>query len=217
MKRCIINVSIGDMYVAYQNRLKESIRSFHNYDLMFWSDDLPVGSKPHKESLYGFKVHAFKAAFDAGYDSVMWLDSPTVLTTDIDYLFDIIENEPELIVDSGVPLYQYCNEETINHYGYTPQEVKQLGWRLNFGYVFGFTKDSNTFKEMYEAEAKGFFTNAEQDYEDHIHNTGKKLNGEYVEHRHEESIISIIVQKEGRTLKPYSLVMGKLLHEKSPL
>ncbi len=206
MKRCIINVAIGSPYVDYQKRLKKSIDEMApDVDYILWSDELPIGSRPHNQSLYGFKMYAFQEAFEK-YDSVIWLDSPTVLHKPINHVFEILEanSNGELIVSTEANLYQYINEKTLYYYGLTRQQVKDAKWLLNYGFVFGFTKESETYKKMFEAEKLGLFTTAHEDFVDHTNNTGKLFNGEYVEHRHEESIISIISQKEGRALIPLS-------------
>lgn len=208
MKVAIINVSLNKPYTDYQNRLRSYCSIMCPYaDLIFWTNELPGGSKPHSESLYGFKVHAFNHAFEQGYDVVLWLDSPTVILKDIKFIFDMINVDGHFVTMSNTTnLYQYCNDSTLKHFNVTRQFVKDSKWVLNYGYVFGFKKDSKYFLKFKECEEIGLFTSAEQDYEDHMNNSGKAFNREYVEHRHEESIISMILQSEGVQLTPYPLV-----------
>lgn len=174
-------------------------------DMLMWNEHLPTDSRPHSESMYGFKMYAFKEAFEK-YDSVIWLDSPTVLHKSIAPIFDILEANinGELIVATEANLYQYVNDKTLAYYNLSRQEVKDKKWMLNYGFVFGFTKGSETFNKMFDAEKKGLFSTSEEDAYDHANNSFKAFNGQYVEHRHEESIISIISQMEGRSLIPLS-------------
>ncbi len=206
MKRCIINVAIGSPYTEYQKRFVNSVKEINpEIGIMTWTDELPLGARPHSESMYGFKMYAFQEAFKE-YDSVIWLDSPTVLHKSIAPLFDILESneQGELIVATQSNLYQYVNDATLAYYNLNRQQVKDAGWMLNYGFVFGFIKSSPTYVKMFDAERKGLFTSSLEDNIDHTTNTGKAFNGEYVEHRHEESIISTISQMEGRKLIPLS-------------
>ncbi len=220
MKRCFINVAIGLPYVNYQNRFVNSCKEvMPNIDVLTWTDRLPEGSKSYSESMYGFKMYAFREAFKQGYDSVIWLDSPTVLKKDISFMFDILEASEygEVVVSTDAKLYQYVNDDTLNYFNVPRQEAKNKGWMLNYGFIFGFLKDSPTYKKMFACEIGGLFTSSEQDHWDHLNNSGKLFNGEYVEHRHEESIISMIVQTEGRGMVPISAVDKHLEWEKTPL
>ena len=202
MKRCIINVAIGKPYTYYQNRLAASVKEqMPDLPVMLWHDCLPDGARSYAESMYGFKMYAFQEAFKE-YDSVLWLDSPTVLHTSIAPVFDLLESQGELVVGTKSKLYQYVNDTTLTHYGLDRQKLKDEDWALNYGFVFGFTKNHPTYQKMFEGEKAGLFTSAYEDNIDHVYNSGKLFNGEYVEHRHEESILSVIVQMEGRKLIP---------------
>jgi hypothetical protein len=50
-----------------------------------------------------------------------------------------------------------------------------------------------------------------------LNNSGKAFNNEYIEHRHEETIVSMIIQSEGLELTPYSLIGPCFTFEKTPL
>lgn len=220
MKRCIVNVSTGSPYTDYQKRLKASIEAvMPGMHLMFWTDELPKGSRPYEESMYGFKMYAFQEAFKA-YDSVIWLDSPTVLHRSIYPLFDILEGRGELVVATEAKLYQYVNEKTINHYRVTREHIKEKDWKLNYGFIFGFTRGYHTYEKMFAGERAGLFGGHMECYRDHVANNGKLFNGEYVSHRHEESVLSLLVQMEGRTMIPLTDINTNdhyLSFEKTPL
>ncbi len=149
--------------------------------------------------MYGFKMYAFQEAFNRGYTSVIWLDTPTVLHKPIDEFFDILEanKNGELVVATQSELYKYVNNSTLEYYNLTREQVKEAGWLLNYGFIFGFTKDSETYQKMFAGEKAGLFTSAEQDWQAHLNRDTA-----YDEHRHEESILSLVVQIEGRKLIP---------------
>jgi hypothetical protein len=75
MKTCVINVANG-IYLRGQERLRESLKAqgFRG-DVIFWTDALPPGSPTQDESPMAFKPFAFKAAFEQGYELVLWLDA----------------------------------------------------------------------------------------------------------------------------------------------
>jgi hypothetical protein len=169
--------------------------------------------------MYGFKMYAFQEAFNAGYDLVVWLDTPTVFHEDISFVFEILEKSEHktFAIATDVKLYKYINEQSLKYFGIKRQEVKDKDWFLNYGFIFGFTKDSEIYQQMFECEKLGLFTSQEQDYQDHLNNSNKLFFGEYVEHRHEESIISMLIQKQNFKLSPNSVVMSKLEFQKTPL
>lgn len=201
MKRAIINVSIRAPYTRYQKRLIETCKATNpNVDLITWTDQLPPDARTHHESMYGFKMWAFNHAFEQGYESVLWLDSPSIVHGDLSPIFDIIERDGDFVITTHCKLYQYTNDKTIEHFKLTRKEVKEKQWELNYGFIFGLRHDSPVYNEMMYCENIDLFSSAYEDEQDHIHNSNKLFNGEYVEHRHEESIISMIIQRNGRQL-----------------
>jgi hypothetical protein len=220
MKRCFINVAVNEPYVSYQKRLIKSVSEIMpDVPLLTWTDELPKGSKPHSESMYGFKMYAFQEAFDAGYDSVIWLDTPTVLHKNIYHVFELLEKNEykEFAIATEAELYQYAHDSTLDYFGFTRQQIKDFGYKLNYGFIFGFVRGSKTYEQMFECERKGLFLSAEQDYQDHLYNSGQAFKGEYVEHRHEESIISMLIQTQGRNLLLLETVINHLEWEKTAL
>jgi hypothetical protein len=220
MKRAIINLAINEPYISYQKNLIQSIKSLMpDIPLITWTDELPPGSKSHSESMYGFKVWAFKYAFEQGYDSVIWIDSPVLLEKDISFLFDVLEADKngEFSISDDPKLYMYSSEKTINYFKLTRQEIKDKKWDLNYGQIYGFTKDSETLKKLAFCESLGLFsTQAEHQY-DHDNNSYKLFNGEYVSHRHDECLLSMIIQSEGRVMHNASIIHDSLTMNKYTL
>ena len=128
MKIAIINVSMNKPYTNYQERLKRTCSEMCSYaSQLFWTDELPPNSRTHKESMYGFKAHAFQYAFDLGYDVVLWLDSPTVIKKDIQFIFDKINEDGYFATETHTKLFQYCNDRTLAYFGISRDEVKAKG------------------------------------------------------------------------------------------
>ena len=80
--------------------------------------------------------------------------------------------------------------------------------------MFGFKKGSAEFDKFKECESEGLFASIEEDYQDHLTNAGVAYNGEYIEHRHEESIVSLILRDR---LTPYSITGPCFEYEKTGL
>lgn len=90
MSVCVVNVSCGRPgYTQGQTRLNASLDQ-HGYkgERMYWGDacakKLPPGSPSHESVPYAFKLHALKAAEEAGHTTLLWADSSMWLTGAID-------------------------------------------------------------------------------------------------------------------------------------
>lgn len=213
-ERCIVSVATGEFYCKMQWRLIESFRNsvdwiIVNYshiekapttstenngiDLMLWRDCLPVGSRPHSESPYGFKVHAIKAAYEKGYTSILWLDSPCVaVKEDISPIFDKIEKEGYYAMSHIDPLENWVGdtaliangalrEKLIGHnlpsgscYGFNVKKSFPLNWPYHDGEV-------DLFWDLYLQEENGLFKNE------------KISDGKW--HRHDEAILALCLLK----------------------
>lgn len=210
-KRCIVNVATGDFYCKMQERLRNSFKNSVDYmlfiggkgepipisrhkgkdiDLLFWYNTLPTGSRPHSESPYGFKAHAFKAAYDMGYTSILWLDSPAqAVAKDISPIFDKIEKEGYYAMSHIDPLENYVGDSALSVYGWNRDKLK--GYNLPSGSCYGFyifypepknpvLSERGLFWDFYLQEADGMFKS--------------EVNGNIV-HRHDEAVLALILLK----------------------
>lgn len=206
-KRCIVNVATGEFYCKMQQRLSSSfmhsVVRFHNghdldplplpngsgIDLMIWTDCLPEGSRPHSESPYGFKIHAIKAAYDMGYISILWLDSPAYeVKEDISPIFDKIEKEGYYAMSHIDPLENWVGDTALLANGFTRDQL--IGYNLPSGSCYGFNikcpmpedypfnkVEMELFWDLYFQEQDGLFTN--------------EVIGEGKWHRHDEAILAL--------------------------
>lgn len=209
-KRCIVNVATGDFYCKMQERLVESFRSSVDHistvssrmtitknfdertigiDLIVWHDCLPPGSRPHSESPYGFKVHAIKAAYDKGYTSVLWLDSPAyAVKEDISPIFEKIEKEGYYAMSHIDPLRNHVGSVALSWFEMERDDL--VGLNLPSGSCYGFDLKSKIgktiFEELRSNENSGEFSD-ESLYD----------NGQLVwKHRHDEAILALILIRE---------------------
>lgn len=203
-KRAIVNVATGEFYCKMQERLNQSFTKSVNGtyyfdkwgggrnenaeydpskpDLILWTDVLPKGSRPHSESPYGFKVHAIRAAYEMGYTSILWLDSPAyAVKEDISPIFDKIEKEGYYAMSHIDPLENWVGKRLLD----TLHIDRSLlnGLNLPSGSCYGFDLNNPTGKMLFEklesAELLGFFE-SEQIKE-----------GSW--HRHDEAVLAILL------------------------
>lgn len=180
-----LSVAFGQRYVEQQTRLHQSILNFYPADKhMCWTDKLPHGSRPHRESLYGFKAHAVQAALDRGHTKIVFLDPACILQHPIDYWFDL--NLPVLAVKDDNKLDKMIGKKAMDYYG----NPDITGWHLVGGslYVFDFYRDgcSKIFFDWQKAERDGIFgSQAEQ--------ASEKING----HRNDESCMAMAMYSHG--------------------
>src|SRR5687768_10864332 len=111
----IISTAFGKRYTDQLDRLEASVKNIYpDMPVMFFRDgDVP--GKPHKESLYGFKVHAVQRALDQGYSKIIFLDPACILQHPVDYWFDL--NLPVLAVKDDNKLDKMISQKALNYYG----------------------------------------------------------------------------------------------------
>lgn len=199
-KRAIVNVATGEFYCKMQARLEMSFvnsvdmvvgvntqRFYKPYqvrdyktgiDLLLWENELPSGSRSHEESPYGFKIHAIKAAYEMGYTSILWLDSPAyAVKQDISPIFDKIEKEGYYAMSHIDPLTNYVSDTVLSQFRFI--ERKDLeGYNLPSGSCYGFDLASPhgkaLFTRLYGCEANGHFNYMPP-------------------HRHDETILALLM------------------------
>jgi hypothetical protein len=204
-KRCIVNVATGEFYCKMQERLIKSFAPSCNVykktkdgywttpkwhdkkiDLLCWRDCFPEGSRSHEESPYGFKVFAIKSAFEKGYTSILWIDSPGyAVKEDISPIFEKIEKEGYYAMSHIDPLENWVGEFTLAHFAMRRDLLK--GYNLPSGscYGFDFSKPhiETLFDSMCTKERQGFF------------NSETISEGGW--HRHDESVLAMLLIQFG--------------------
>lgn len=153
---CFVNVSFGDRYVRTQERLHHSISQLYpDAAMFFWTDELPPGSKPFVQSLYGFKVHAINHARMNGFKKIVWIDTCAVLKKPIEPLWALVKQYGVWAVADEVTVKRYCSQKLKDIYK-IPEQLKLVGGSL---YLFDFEHFHsqlifNTWEKM---EASGHF------------------------------------------------------------
>jgi hypothetical protein len=152
-----VSVAFGDLYLAQQDRLKESILAIYpDANIMFYRDVLPNGSKPFLESLYGFKAHAIAEA-KRFFKKIIWLDPAMILCGKIDVLFD---HNMVAVKDDNL-LHNLVSNNCLNYYLTTREEIELNQLHLVGGslYYFDFNIEVSdlVFRSWHHAEILNIF------------------------------------------------------------
>lgn len=180
----IISTAFGKRYTDQLDRLEASVRAIYpDFPMMTWRNE-QVPGRPHKESLYGFKVHAVFNAFYAGYTRIIFLDPACILQHPVDYWFDL--NLPVIAVKDDNKLNKMIGKKALNYYG----NPDITDWHLVGGslYVFDFNHRAthSIFDHWYKAEQAGIFgSQAEL--------SSEQING----HRMDESCMAVALYSHG--------------------
>lgn len=183
----ICTLAFGDAYIKQMNRLKESIRVIYpEVEIFSWVNSLPEGAKPHKQSPYGFKVHAVNEARAQGYDKIIWADTALVLRQPVDYWFNLLPFYGIIAAKDDNKLDGKIGDAALRYYGNPNID----GWHLVGGSLFVFdfsTEYCNTiFSHWEKAEKAGMFR------------------GE-AKHRNDESCMSMALYLNGSEPTPYDV------------
>lgn len=181
-----LSVAFGPRYIEQQTRLHNSICEHYSSDHhIAWIDTLPAGSKPHKESLYGFKVHAVRYALDKGYKKIIWLDPACIVVKPVEYYFTL--DLPVIAAKDDNKLINHIGDSALRYYGCSdlPEGCHLVGGSL---YVFNFTNPDckDIFDNWYEAEQNGIFGSQQQ-----------QASGKINKHRNDEACMAMALYVNG--------------------
>jgi hypothetical protein len=195
-KRAIINVATGPFYTKMQERLINSFlksvdrviiihedrtadweTGLHTgIDLICWNNLFPQGSRPHTESQYGFKVHAFKYAYSKGYTSILWLDSPAyAVQKNVSPIFEVIEEKGYYAMSHIDPLINQVGDTYLKFYRMKREKLE--GYNLPSGSCYGFDLrnpvgkgiGAQIFRTLEHDEFRGLFKTETSDEWNHRH------------------------------------------------
>jgi hypothetical protein len=177
-----LSVAFGEQYIEQQKRLHNSLMQFYTpAQHIMHCNGYPPNSRTHKESLYGFKVHAVRRALNWGYKRIIWLDTACVLQHPVDYWFTL--NHPVLAAKDDNKLKGLVSDKALDWFGYSdcPDHLHLVGGSV---YVWDFNHPDceKIFETWARSERQGLFGAA-----------GEKLGG----HRHDEALLSLSMNLHG--------------------
>ena len=189
-------------YNAQQLRLHESI--LEHWDGDYWlhskeRDGMLKDSKlfkhyEHEDVPYFFKFTMIQTAREQGYTEIYWLDSKMVLNKDITGLAS-----PIMAFDNlGHPLSKYISDEAVANLNCITYlaDIKQI-WGGAIGFNFEHPITLVIYKEILEQVELGSF------------NEGTSNRNEFVAHRHDQAVMSVIFHQHKIYLLPYGNIVIK--------
>lgn len=188
-----VNVSFKEKYIEAQNRLKDSIKELYpDSTLLFWSDQLPQGSKPFGQSLYGFKVHAIQEAINKGFKKIVWLDSCAIIKKPLTSLLELASKNGLIAVKDEQKLFRYISNDLLNLTGEISKDWNLVGGSL---YIFDLDNEmgKKIFDEWKDLENRGYFGTQEMIMKER--NDGIDKCG----HRMDETCMAYLMYKNGLT------------------
>ena len=202
MKHCIVNFSDGG-FKNGQDRLAQSLKDF-NYqgDLIIFNYFEQVGSKPHLEVPYQFKVYAIEKARQMGYDVVLYCDASLYAIKDVMPVIYYIIEKGHLMEFCGFSVGQFSTDLCLSEFAITRDEAMNIGL-----HSAGFTG-----LNFQNEKASEFFDKWLQSAKEEISFCGDWNNNEKqcsdddrcLGHRHDQTTASIIAyQLEMERINPH--------------
>ena len=142
-KVAILSLAVDDgRYIAQQERLNESIKKHLPECKVFnWTNSYPEGSSSHKESPYGFKVHAVNEARKQGFKKIIWVDTACIFVNgEIEYWFGLVKKYGVLAQADDNNLSKFVDPKCYKWFKKTEEQSLKDDERLVGGslYVFDF-------------------------------------------------------------------------------
>ncbi len=195
-----LNVAFGDYrYIEQQERCNASIRAVYpDANIKSWTNEYPEGSRTHRESLYGFKVHAVKWAMQQGYKKIIWMDCACILQKEVDYWFCLNEKYAVVAAKDDNLLKNHISDKYVAKYLDCISAETWSNWHLVGGslYVFDFSleKCHEIFEGWWADEMTGYFGSQHEQ-------ATRQIN----KHRHDESSMAVNLYANESEPVPYDI------------
>jgi hypothetical protein len=180
-RMCVVTFSNTERYNKLADRMKESVKPY-GIDFIHYTNYSEINCKSHSEYPYAFKPYSIQKAREQGYNLILWLDSAIYLTKNPSEVFQYIKDNGVMLFDNiGFSIASFTHNECLAHFGMDRKDAEnyKMVMACAMGFNFNTKIGTDTFNEYL-----GFaHTNAYQ--------------GNWHEHRHDQSVISCIAQQKG--------------------
>lgn len=193
LNKCIVTFSNTPDYDAKVERLKESVKD-QNIKVIHYKTYEEISCKPHSEYPYAFKPYSIQKAREAGYNCILWLDSPIVVTKPLDRVFKYIVDHGILLFDNiGWSMGSYTNDNCLAHFNITREDSFDI--KMVMACAMGFDFNNKKTVEVFDTYLGYAHTNAYQGEWNNDNKTESNHPG-VRGHRHDQSVISCIAHKK---------------------
>lgn len=192
-----------ERYTEKSVNLEKSIATHWRYDVRLYKA-YPPYCTPNDVIPYKFKYDLIRKAREDGYNRVAWLDSSIRLAAAD--LLDLFNDSGIIAFDNlGHPLYKYISDKAVKNLGINEGQLKLIPQTWGGAIGFDFTKDKacEIFEEICAHSLNGSFE------------TSGSVRKEFVAHRHDQAVMSVLFWKHGIRLLPYGNIVSAE-HSKEP-
>lgn len=123
--KVIINAGMGHWYPKGARRLKRSLSTTYDGELLQWIDVFPNDDYEGR-SIYTIKASAMEVALQKGYDKILWLDCSIWATKDVTPVFDMIHEHGYYAINNGYNLAQTVSDRCLEYFGITRDEAEKM-------------------------------------------------------------------------------------------
>lgn len=156
-------------------------------------NEMDLSIPDHGSVPYGFKPWLIYEAFSRGHNQVLWVDSTVVFNGPTTDLFKMLDEVPVLAFDNpGCPIPFWTNDRTMAELNWDPTDLRFEVMACVLGFNFANEQTMPLFREWQRAADAGLFNVGE-----------RSLRPEFRDHRHDQSVISILIHRAGIPLVPY--------------
>lgn len=209
----IKNTNSHKIIVSYSSRGREDYNGqqlrLHESILEHWDGDYWLHSKErdgmlkdsklfkhyeHEDVPYFFKFTMIQTAREQGYTEIYWLDSKMVLNKDITGLAS-----PIMAFDNlGHPLSKYISDEAVANLNCITylSDIKQIQGS-SIGFDFNQPITLVIYNKILEQAKMGSF------------NEGISTRKDFVAHRHDQSVMSVLFHDHKIHLLPYGMIVNE--------
>jgi len=127
-----------------------------------------------------------RQALQRGFETIVWADSAAYVVRDPSPFFRLVKERGILFLGHGDQLHRYVNDRSLELFGFKRDDVKRR-WLVSgtiFGLDFGYETTHDFFEEWASYERDGWFKT-----------DGQKPKGDFLEHRHDEAMVSLMLMK----------------------
>lgn len=174
-KECIVSVAFREPYLRHSANQERAIKMLcPEVDLIYFRDELPTKDgiikgdinkivSHFQSSLYGFKPHAIKYAYDLGYKRIMWLDPSVFPMTPISSLLNHMSGSDHrmtakigdhdldsMVNNRALEFFQ------VSRFELQRQRIKHIGGAI-YGFDFWSDTQEKIFNRWLAAEEAGIF------------------------------------------------------------
>jgi len=204
MKIALYNYICGShLYKLAQDRLARTTICFHCDKFLINEYDRPHWPS-HDKINYVFKAGCLKEAIDNGYDWFIWADAKMMFHKNWQYLINMFRESDIIVPFNGFPdcfwsVGQWTKDELLDHFAINRDNAFDIPTVVSGFFAINLNSEigKTISQEFIEISLNPVLANGPR----YTNNTILLHNRAYLGHRHDQSILSLLVHKHNVTPK----------------